>query len=195
MRNGNVFRNIHQNRTGTTGTRNVKRTAHGLGQIFDIAHKEIVFDAWPGNTDGIALLECVFTDGVRRHLTTDDHHRNRVHVGCGNASHGIGHARATGHQANAYFIGRTRISVGSVNGSLLVSDQNMFEFVLLVNRVVNVEHSPTGIAKDVFYAFVSQTTRDDISAIEFHDVIPFITGIAHQTVLLVCFKHIHFEGH
>jgi hypothetical protein len=33
----------------------------------------------------------------------------------------------------------------------------------------------------VFYAFVSQATHDDVCAIEFHQVIPFITGIAHMT--------------
>jgi hypothetical protein len=31
----------------------------------------------------------------------------------------------------------------------------------------------------VFYAFVSQATHDDVCAIEFHEFIPFITGIAH----------------
>jgi hypothetical protein len=52
----------------------------------------------------------------------------------------------------------------------------MLEFVLLENRVVNVEYSAAGIAENVFNAFIGQAAHDDIGAIEFHNVFPFRTG-------------------
>ena len=48
---------------------------------------------------------------------------------------------------------------------LLVTDKDVFEFVLLVDRVVNVEYSATGVTKDVFHALIRQATHDDVCAI------------------------------
>jgi len=41
----------------------------------------------------VHLLEGVLSNGVRRHLTADDHQRDRIHVSGGDAGHGIGQAR------------------------------------------------------------------------------------------------------
>jgi len=60
---------------------------------------------------------------------------------------------------------------------------------LLVDRVVNVEDRATGVAKQVFYAFFGEDARDDICAIEFHEIIPFITGFATMTALFLNKRH------
>ena len=64
-------------------------------------------------------------------------------------------------------------------GGLLMADQDMLEFVLLENRVVDVKHRAAGVAENVFHAFFGQAAHDDIGAIQFHVVIPFKTGPAN----------------
>lgn len=66
-----------------------------------------------------------------------------------------------------------------MHGGLLMADQDMLEFVLLENRVVDVKHRAAGVAENVFHAFFGQAAHDDIGAIQFHVVIPFKTGPAN----------------
>src|SRR5690606_35177747 len=170
------FGDVDQNGTGSTGSGDVKGTAHGFGQILDVAHQEIVLDAGPGNADRVAFLEGIFADGIAGHLTADDHHGNGVHIGGGNACDGIGQARAAGDQRNTDLVGRARIGVGRMYGSLLVANQNMLEIILFVDCVVNVQYRAARVAKDMVYALFGKATHDDVGAIEFHIYIPFVTS-------------------
>jgi hypothetical protein len=51
-----------------------------------------------------------------------------------------------------------------MDGGLLVAYQDVLEFVLLEDGVVDVEDGAAGIAKDVFHALFGQATDDSISA-------------------------------
>ena len=170
---------VDQHRAGTAGARDVERAAHGLGQILDVAHQEVVLDAGTRDANGVAFLEGVLADRRRGNLTADDDHRDRVHVGSGDAGDRVGHAGAAGHDADADLLRRARIRVGGMHGGLLMADQDMLEFVLLENRVVDVKHRAAGVAENVFHAFFGQAAHDDIGAIQFHVVIPFKTGPAN----------------
>ena len=67
-----------------------------------------------------------------------------------------------------------------MHGSLFMPNQDVFEFVLLVDCVVDVQHRAARITEDVLDALIRKATRDDIRAIEFYHVIPFITGFTTQ---------------
>jgi hypothetical protein len=73
----------------------------GRSQVLDILDQEIVLDAGTGDANRVAFLEGILTDILGRHLAGDDHHRDGIHVGSGDAGHRIGHARPGGHQSNA----------------------------------------------------------------------------------------------
>jgi hypothetical protein len=68
-----------------------------------------------------------------------------------------------------------------VNGSLLVAYENVLEFVLLEDGVVDVEDSTAGIAEDMLHALFRQATHYNLSARDgsccfvTHDYIPFKT--------------------
>ena len=164
----NVFRNIDQNGAGTACFGNIESPAHGFGQILDVAHQEVVLYAWASNTHGVALLESVFTNGVRGHLAADDHHGNGVHVRGGNTSNRVGQAGAAGNQCNAYLVRRARISICRMHSRLLMTNKYVFEVVLLVDCVVNVQHGAARITENVVYALFGQAAHDDVGAIEFH---------------------------
>ena len=180
MGDRDVLRDIDQHRTRAARARDIERAPYGFRQILDVAHQEVVLDTGPGDADGVALLKSVFANRVGRHLAAKDHDRDRIHVGGGDARHGVGDPWATGDQADAYLARRSRIRVGCMHRSLLVANQDVLEFVLLVDRVVDVQDRAARIAEDVLYAFIRKALRDDVRAIKFHDVFPFITGFATQ---------------
>ncbi len=63
---------------------------------------------------------------------------------------------------------RARIGVGRMDGGLLVPDQDVFELLVGVERVVDVEDGAAGIAEDVLDAFFFETADDDLRAGDFH---------------------------
>src|SRR5690606_21584531 len=169
-RQADILGDVDQHRAGTAGAGDVEGPPHGLGQVLDVAHQEVVLDARPGDADRVALLERVFADGRGRHLAADDDQRDRVHVGGGDAGDGIGDARTAGDDAHAHLLRRARIGVGRVHGSLLVAHQDVLELVLLENRVVDVQHRAARVAEDVLDALIGQAAHDDIGAYGFHVV-------------------------
>ena len=117
-----------------------------------------MFDAGPCDSDGIAFLKRVLSDRVRGHLPANHDHRNRIHVGRGDAGDGIGDAGAGGDKANANLLRRTRIRVGCVDSGLLVPDQHMLEFVLFEYLVVDIKYRAARIAENEFDFFFGEAT-------------------------------------
>ena len=124
-----------------------------------------MFDDGTRDADRVAFLECVEADRRRRHLPGDDHHRDRVHVRGRDPGHRIRHAGARRNERHADVAGRARIAVGRVNGCLLMAYQHVFDAVLLVQRVVDVEDRAAGVAPEVLDAFGLKTADEDFRAV------------------------------
>jgi hypothetical protein len=99
-----------------------------------------VLDHGAGDADRVAFLERILADGVARHLAGDHHHGNRVHVGGRQARDGIGHARTGRDHGDADLVRAARIGIGGVDRGLLVAYQDVLEFVLLEDGVVDVQY-------------------------------------------------------
>jgi hypothetical protein len=54
-------------------------------QIVDVLHQPVVLGARPGDADGVAFLEGIIADQVRRHLAGDADQRDRIHQRIGQA--------------------------------------------------------------------------------------------------------------
>jgi hypothetical protein len=137
-------------------------------QILDVLDQEIVLYTGTSNADGVTFLEGILPDVMRRHLTGDAHHRNRIHVGRGDAGHGIGHARTGGHQRNADPLRRTRIGVGRVNSGLLVANQNVLDLILLEKCVIDVKNGPTRVAEYTIHLFFLQAPDYNFCTADHH---------------------------
>ena len=137
---------------------------HHRGHVAHILDQEIVLDDGARDAHCVALLEGVLADGRRGHLAGDDHHRDRVHVGRGDAGDGIGHARARSDQSHAHVTGGARIAVGRVHGGLLVANQHVLNGFLLVKSVVDVQHRAAGVAPDVLHALGLQRLDQNFGA-------------------------------
>ena len=153
---GHVFRNIHHHRAWAAAARNMERLFHRLGEMFGVFHQKIVLDDGSGDANGVAFLKRIQPNGVRGHLARDDDHWNAVHVGGGNTGNGIRYAWARRDQRHADIARGTGIAVSRVHSSLLVAHQHVLNAVLLVKRVVNVQHCAAGVAPDIFDVFSLQ---------------------------------------
>ena len=64
-------------------------------------------------------------------LPGEDDHRDGVHVCGGDAGDGVCESGSGGDEADAGFAGCAGVSVGGVDGSLLVADEDVANFFLL----------------------------------------------------------------
>ncbi|OIQ67883.1 hypothetical protein GALL_505340 [mine drainage metagenome] len=162
-----VFRNIHHHRTRTTTARNMKSLFHGLSHVTRIFDQKIMFDNRARNSHRIAFLESIHANGVRRHLTTDDHHRDTVHVRGSNASHGVGNARTGSDQRHTYVASGSRIAICSMHCGLFVTHQNMLNRILLEKCIINVQHGTTGVPPNKFDILSLQRFDQNLCTSEF----------------------------
>jgi hypothetical protein len=142
----------------------MKRFLDRGGEIGDVLDEKIVLDAGTRDTHGVNLLKGVETDRVRGDLARDDHHRDRVHVGGGDARDCVRHAGAGSDEANPDLVGSARVAVGGVRGALLVAHEHVLDLVLLEELVVDEKHRAAGVTEDVLDAFFLQAAHDDFRA-------------------------------
>ncbi len=170
LRLGDVLGDVDQHRARTAGGRDDEGLLHRRREVLDVLDQEVVLHARPGDADRVALLERVLADGVRRDLTRDHDHRDRIHVGGGDAGDRVGHARAAGDEADPDLLRGTRVRIGRVDRCLLVPHEDVLDLLLLEERVVNVEDGPAGVPEEVLDAFFLKAAHDDLCAGDFHDV-------------------------
>ncbi|SPE35177.1 hypothetical protein SBBP1_80011 [Burkholderiales bacterium] len=140
----------------------MKRLAYGQREVGHVLDQEIVLHAGTRNADRVAFLEGVLPDRVRRNLAGNDHQRDRIHVGGGNASDRIGDPRTARHQRHTDLVARPRIGVGRVHRRLLVPHQDVLEVVLLEYLVVDVQDRAARVAEDVAHVLFLQAADHDL---------------------------------
>ena len=97
-----------------------------------------MFDTRTRDTDDIHFLESVLTDRAGIHLTGKNHHRNAVGIRSCDAGDGVGGAGAASDQGNADLVGSSGVGVRSMCCRLLMTNKDVFEFILFVDRVKNI---------------------------------------------------------
>ena len=87
-----VLRHIDDDGARPARGRDIERLVQHLGQIVDVADQPIVLGARPGDADGVAFLEGVVADQMRRHLAGDADQGNRIHHRIRQRRHHVGGA-------------------------------------------------------------------------------------------------------
>ena len=167
LRGHDVLGQIHQHRPRPAGAGDMEGFLDRRCQLFDIAHQEIMLGAGTRDARDVAFLESVVADEPCGHLPGENHQRNGIHVGRGNAGDGVGGAGTGGDQANADLAGRAGVAVGGVHRSLLVPDQNMFE-IAFIELIVNIQNCSARIAENDLHLFFFQHFQENLCAFEFH---------------------------
>ena len=167
---GHILGNIHQHGTWAASTRNVESLFDRCRHLAHILHQEVVLHARTGDADVIHFLESIVADHVGRHLASEHHHRNGVHVRRSNPGHGIGRARPGRDQHDTDLAGGTRIPIRHVSCALLMAHQHMLHLVLLKDRIVNMQHRPAGVTENDIDTFFLQAADKNLSTgQQFHE--------------------------
>ena len=120
-----VLRDINHYRTRTPRGRHIKGLLDGHGNIPDILDQEIMFHTGPGNANIIGFLKGIVAYQMRRNLAGKDNQGNGIHVGGGDSGNRVSGPRTGGHDNDAWFAGRTRITVSGMGRTLLMARQDM----------------------------------------------------------------------
>ncbi|MNS30954.1 hypothetical protein D3C72_629970 [compost metagenome] len=161
---GHVFRNVDNDRTRTTGLRQVEGLLHDFRDFRGVLDHEAVLHDRPGDTDHVGFLERIGANHGARHLAGNDHHRNGVHVGGGDTGDGVCCARTGSHQYHAGFTGGTGVAVSHMGSRLLVTNQDVGHFRFFEQGIVDMKKSTTRVPVDIFDAFVTQEADEHLTA-------------------------------
>ena len=184
-----VLRDVDHDRAGTAGGRDIERLVQHLGEIVDVAHQPVVLGAGPRDADGVAFLERVVADQMRRHLAGDADQRDRIHQRVGQRRHHVGGAGTRGDQHHARLAGRARIALGGVAGALLVADQDVLDLSLLEKLVIDRKHRAAGIAEEVLDAMIGERAHDHRGA---GHLVGIVALVAHGLLRMRCCRAVFF---
>ena len=160
LRNGgsNVFRNVDKDRSRTTASCNRKRFADSLCQILYVHYNKIMLCNRHCNAGNVYFLKRILTQKAFSNIAGNCDKRNGVHIGSSNSSNKICCARTACCHTNANFSCCTRIAVGSVACSLLVSSQNMTDAIFIfIKLVINVKDCSSRIPENGINTLLNQT--------------------------------------
>ena len=161
---GDVLGDVHQHRAGPARGRDMECLLDRDREVIHVLHQEVVLHARACDAHGVALLEGVLADGERGHLAGDHHHRDRIHVGRGDAGDRVGHARPAGDERNAALAGGAGVAVGRVQRALLVAHEHVLHHLLLEEGVVNEQYRPARIPEYILHALRLEAADDDFGA-------------------------------
>ncbi len=140
---------------------------HGGGQVLDVLDQIIVLGARAGDTGGIAFLERVVADQMRRHLPGQADDRNGIHQGIGQARNGVGRTGTGGNENHPDLTGRTGITFRRVHGAAFLANQDVTDVVLLENGVIQGQYRAARISEDFGDALLLQRFDHDLGALHF----------------------------
>ena len=168
-RRRHVLGDIHQHRALAAALCNTEGRAHGIGQLFHPAHREIVLGDGHCDALNVGFLKAVPPDPVRGHVAGKGYHGHRVHIGRGNAGDQIGGTRAAGSQHHAGAAGRAGIAVCRMRRTLLVGGEHMGDAVrIFVQLIVKVQHCAAGITKKGVHALLAEDLHKNLRTIQLH---------------------------
>ena len=133
----NIFGDVDQHRARTARLCDVERFVDAARQFGGVFDQPVVFGARTGDANGVGLLERVRTNHKGRNLTREHNDRDRIHQRVGQTCHRVGRTRTRGYQRNANLAGGTGVTFGCVDRGLFVTNQNVFDRVLLENLIID----------------------------------------------------------
>ena len=160
-----ILRNVDDHRTWAPVLGDVESLVKNARQILDRADEVIVLGAMPGDADGVAFLEGIRADEMRRHLAGDADDGDRIHQRVGEAGDRIGGAGAGSDEHDARPAARAGIALGRMRRALLMTDEDVADGMLvIVQHVVDRQDGAAGIAENDIDALVLQGLDDHFGA-------------------------------
>jgi hypothetical protein len=156
-----VLRDIHEDRAGAAGARQVEGLVHRLGDLQRVLDHERVLDDRQRDAARVALLKAVGADQLRANLACDEHGRHRVEHRVGDRSDEVGGARAGRAEGDADAPGRLGVALGRVAAAGLVAHEDVAD-ASVVEGVVGGQVRAAGQAEDDLDALGLQALHQGI---------------------------------
>ena len=115
--------------------------------VIRVLDEDVVLRHGHRHAHDVGLLERVRTNKTRTHLTGDDHHGDRVHLGIRNRGDEVCRAGPRGRDTHAYLAGCMRVPARRVARALLVTHENVPKPLRIEKRIVGREDRSPGQAK------------------------------------------------
>ena len=132
----------------------------GLGEdtrdVVGIADKVVVLGAGQRDARDVDLLERVLAQERRDDVACDGDDRDGVEHGVADAGDQVRSSGAGRAEADADAAGRTSVAVGGVGRALLVPDEDVAQFRVIHQDVVEGQDDATGIAEPHVHALAEQ---------------------------------------
>ena len=161
---GGVLRHVDHDGPGPSGSGDVERLLHHLGNLLGAPHEEAVLHHGARDPHHVGFLEGIGANEVARYLRGNHNQGNGVDVGGCDSSDRIGGPRTRGHHHDPRASRGSGITVRHVGGGLLVTHQDVLDPLLFEDCVINVQRGATGIAEQIFHALVLQGADQHFSA-------------------------------
>ena len=148
-----ILGNIDQHGTRTTGIGNLEGLCHHIAQLGRIRHHKGVFGTGQRHAQNIDLLKGIGTDKVASHLTSNRHHRHRIHHGIGKTRDEVGRTGTGGGDANPHLTRATGIAYGSHGCTLLMTAEQMGD-AAIIQSVIDRHNGPPGITENLSHTLL-----------------------------------------
>ena len=132
----NIFWQINNNWTCTPCCCDMNGFCYNTRHISNITNLIVVFCNWHCDTDNISFLKSIFPNTWHSNLSSKDKHWNTVTHPVSNTSNGVSCTWTTGHNGNPKFSCWFSISFCFVEGSLLMTCQNMANTIKIIYSVI-----------------------------------------------------------
>ncbi len=120
----NVFRDIDPDRPGAAAARQAERLDQSRRDLPGMEHQAAVLHDRARHADDVGLLKRILSDQAAFDLPGDDHHRNGVHTGIGDAGQQIRRSGTARRHADADTARSARIAVRGESAALFVARQD-----------------------------------------------------------------------
>ena len=158
-----IFGKVQYHRPRTTTMGNVKRTCYRPGYIFRTANLITPFSDWLGNTYQVNFLKSIGPKKACSYLSGNHHDRRTIDHRIRNACYRIGCSGTARHQANTYITRYTGITLCGMGGSLLVTNQDMVQYILMIVQGIEYRHNrTTGVTKDGSHSLMFQGAHQSL---------------------------------
>ncbi len=159
-----ILGDVDDHRAGAAVGGDVESLMHHRSEAGGVHHQIIMLGAVAGDADGVAFLKGIGADQRGRHLSGDDHHRDRIHQRVGDAGDRIGRTGAGCDEDDAGLAGGARIALRRVGCRLFVADEDVLDRGMLEQCVIDRQHRAAGIAEHRIDTQIDQRLHDDVRA-------------------------------
>ncbi len=159
-----ILRDVHQHGTGATRRGDLVGSRDRAGDVFGTLDQEGVLRDRHRDPHDVGFLERISAHEAREDLARDAQQRHGVHVGIRDRRDEVRGPRPRRRDGNTDLARCRRVPFGCVTGTLLVSDEDVTNCLVVHEWVVDGHDRAAGKAEDIGHSQEVERTDDRLSA-------------------------------